>query len=357
VITVLVIAVFLLVFSRQVNQGDFFSYDNTKRLDSFETLITESLQSESSPSTTPATQVLIEPPISPNFLLPSVLNKIKSFVFFVGHARSGHSIVGAILDSHPHVVISHEEDLFHKLVDDYKSYNKTQIFNTLWHNSYMSAKNGLRTHTDAAKEKGYTLAIDGLYQGTYQSYIDVIGDKRGGFTAEMMAKNFTMWESVFLKLKSTISLPMKVIHVIRNPYDNIATIILIKCRRFIGSEIKDIKESNKTFSCDHPNLADNEIKEYFQLYKGIEDAKAKHNLDIIEVHGQDLIAYPRKVISEMCSFLQVTCDDDFVTVCSNKIFPIESKTRYKFKWKSEQILKIKGNIDRFDNLHRYDFNS
>jgi len=356
VLTVSVI-VFLLLFQRHTYQGEFVSYNSTKRLDSFETLIQSQSESLQSPSTPPATQVLIEATTNSNYIPPSVLGRIKSFVFFVGHARSGHSIVGAILDSHPHIVISHEEDLFHKLVDKYKNYNKSQLFNTLWHNSYTSARDGLRTHTDTAEKKGYTLAIDGLFQGTYQSYIDVIGDKRGGFTADMMAKNFSTWESVFLKLKSTINLPMKVIRVIRNPYDNIATIILIKCRGSIGVLIKDIKQSNETFSCDHPNLADDEINEYFQLYKGIEDAKAKHNLDIIEIHGQDLTADPKKVISEMCSFLHVTCDDNFLTVCSNKIFPIESKTRFKFKWKREQILKIKENIDRFDNLHRYDFNS
>ena len=356
--------VFLLVFSRQANQDpsdEFIIYDNTERVterpDSSETPIPP--QSESSSSIPPATQlqVLTEPPINPNFLPPLVLDRIKSFVFFVGHARSGHSIVGAILDSHPHIVISHEEDLFHKLVDEYKNYNKSQVFNTLWHNSYTSARDGLRTHTGTAKKKGYTLAIDGLYQGTYQSYIDVIGDKRGGFTADMMAKNFSIWESVFLKLKSTISLPMKVVRVIRNPYDNIATIVLIKCRGSIGIQIKDIKESNKTFSCNLPDLVDSEINEYFQLFKGIEDAKAKHNLDIIEIHGQDLTANPKKAISEMCSFLQVTCDDNFLTVCSDKIFPTESKTRHKFKWKNEHISKIKENINRFSNLHRYDFNS
>ena len=36
----------------------------------------------------------------------SVINRVKIYVFFVGVARSGHSIVGAVLDSHPHIVIS-----------------------------------------------------------------------------------------------------------------------------------------------------------------------------------------------------------------------------------------------------------
>ena len=360
--------VFLLVIFQQSNPTHDLLTDSKDKSDSSE--IQRQLESSSplSPSTQGtsvttgeltlvATQQTKQTEINPNFLPPSVLDRIKSFLFFVGHARSGHSIVGAVLDSHPHVVIAHEEDLFHKLVDVYKDYSKSQIFNTLWNNSYMSAIDGLRTHTDQARKKGYTLAIDGLYQGKYQSYIDVIGDKRGGFTADMMAKNFSQWESVFLKLKSTVGLPMKVIRVIRNPYDNIATIILIKCREFIGKVIKEIKESDKIISCNHPDLVDDVINSYFESFQGVERVKAKYNLDIIEVHGQNLTANPRKVISELCSFLQITCDDNFLNICSSKIFPTESKTRYKLKWREEQILKIKRNIERFDSLRRYKYNS
>ena len=41
-------------------------------------------------------------------LTESVIDKIKTYVFFIGMARSGHSIVAAVLDAHPHIVISDE---------------------------------------------------------------------------------------------------------------------------------------------------------------------------------------------------------------------------------------------------------
>ena len=47
---------------------------------------------------------------------PLPLSVIKFYVFFVGVARSGHSIVGAVLDSHPHIVISHELNVFRNLL-------------------------------------------------------------------------------------------------------------------------------------------------------------------------------------------------------------------------------------------------
>ena len=35
--------------------------------------------------------------------------ELASYCFFVGHPRSGHSIVGGLLDAHPDVVIAHEQ--------------------------------------------------------------------------------------------------------------------------------------------------------------------------------------------------------------------------------------------------------
>ena len=45
-------------------------------------------------------------------LFSEVSSGIKKLVFFVGYPRSGHSIVGALMDAHPHVVIPHEYFLF-----------------------------------------------------------------------------------------------------------------------------------------------------------------------------------------------------------------------------------------------------
>ena len=45
-------------------------------------------------------------------------------------------------------------------------------------------------------DKGYSLAIDGLYQGIYDSYIDVIGDKMGGDTSVVYFTGPTEFEQV-----------------------------------------------------------------------------------------------------------------------------------------------------------------
>ena len=287
----------------------------------------------------------------PSHELPErVINGVKSFLIFVGHAQSGHSIVASILDSHPHIVVTHELNLFHKMGDN-PQWTKSDIFNAIWKQSVTTSGSGLRM----AHHKGYTLAIHGLYQGTYDSYIDVIGDKKGGTNAQLLVVRPKFWERIYNQLKSIA--PVKVFHVIRNPFDNIVTSAFFAATGFNGTEVTYLKKNGYNHSID-AKYVDPQISQYFMLYKAIEDARTKFDLDMIQIHGKDLVADPRKIIKELCDFLQVTCDNHFLTVCSNKIFLAESKTRYRLYWKDYQIKRVRNNIKKFSTLQRYlDFDS
>ena len=84
----------------------------------------------------------------------------------------------------------------------------------------------------------------------------------------------------------------------------------------------------------------------------------KDGLDVLEVHGKDLITDPKMVLIKLCNFLQVDCPDNFLAICADKIFPKESKTRHQIKWNNKHLSAIKMNIQKYENLHRYlDFDS
>ena len=61
-----------------------------------------------------------------------VIDRVKTFVFFLGYPHSGHSIVGSLMDGHPQIVISNELDLFTKLAKRVIAPNKTAIFDAIW---------------------------------------------------------------------------------------------------------------------------------------------------------------------------------------------------------------------------------
>jgi len=97
-------------------------------------------------------------------------------VLFVGYARSGHSLIAAILDSHPEIIIPNEFHIlanFESLLRDPKeeSYiRRLQIFSALHSCSYNQSITGLRSPN---KIHGYSYYIPGGWQGKYKNQIKV----------------------------------------------------------------------------------------------------------------------------------------------------------------------------------------
>ena len=85
-------------------------------------------------------------------------------MFFVGVARSGHNVVGVILDSHPHIVISSELNVLRSLLN-LSDITKSILYNKIW-NTLMRRLSKLMLGMHST-DKGYSLAIDGLYQEMY----------------------------------------------------------------------------------------------------------------------------------------------------------------------------------------------
>ena len=286
---------------------------------------------------------------APKKLPQSVMDGVKTFVFFVGHGSSGHSIVASLLDSHPHMVISHEFSLFQKLSTGSLAPTKPAIFNALWNHDRRNAR-----WFEANSVKGYTLMVDGLYEGKYVDHIDVMGDKRGDLTIKLFIDHPSNWSRVYDTLQS-LNVTLKVIHVIRNPYDNIASMVFLSDKTKY-SIFKNIKRSNETYTFDS-NYTAKLIKKYFQYHQAVVSVREKYNLDIIEVHGKDLVSDPKGTLLRLCDQLGVTCSDDYLEKCSNKVFKTESRTRHLLKWTEEQLELIEQNIKKYNCLEGYTFDS
>ena len=276
-----------------------------------------------------------------------VIDGVKTFVFFLGHAHSGHSIVASLLDAHPHMVIAHEANVFGDLCAGTLKPNKDAIFNTIWKNTVRGSEHGKRV----TPVKGYSLLVKGLYEGKYVDHIDVIGDKKAGTTTSILLTRRLKFLSSLDTIKSLAD-SVKMIHVIRNPYDNIATSVVYVMNS--KTKVASIKKSEKIVKVSNATIY-HQIRHYFAYYKVIEDVK--HNLEYIEVHGRDLVSDTRGTISRICDGLGVFCSDSYLDVCSDKVFKNESKTRYKIQWNKEQLDEIQRNIDRFSSLNGYTFDS
>jgi len=97
------------------------------------------------------------------------VDEIERYAMFVGYPRSGHTLVGSLLDAHPDMVISHELDALRYLR---AGFSRDQIFSLILHKD--------KVFTGKGREwTGYDYAVEGLWQGKYRT-LKVIGDKKGG---------------------------------------------------------------------------------------------------------------------------------------------------------------------------------
>ena len=55
----------------------------------------------------------------------------------------------------------------------------------------------------------------------------------------------------------------------------------------------------------------------------------------------------------LCNSLGVTCSDNYLKICSDKIFKTESRTRHLVKWTDEQLVTIQQNIEKYGCLKGY----
>ena len=99
---------------------------------------------------------------------------------FIGYPRSSHSLVGAILDAHPEIIIPHEYNVLQR----WKTYRspelqrqnlqKYALFYHLHQRSIKQKRVGLRGNPHKSRVQGnYNYNVQGLWQGKYEKRIKV----------------------------------------------------------------------------------------------------------------------------------------------------------------------------------------
>jgi hypothetical protein len=254
-------------------------------------------------------------------------SQVQSFCLFIGYPRSGHSLIGAILDAHPNMVMAHELDALSYILH---GFNKKQVFNLIIHNSESFAKAG-RAWT------GYKYSVPNQWQGKWDKIL-VIGDKKGGKSTDWL----TLFPNLLEKTERKTGTELKIIHTVRNPFDNIST----RARK--GNEVR------RNVS---PVLLEEAIHNHFRAVDCIASLKKQNRFDILDIRHEDIILDAKKHISLLCNFLHLDCNPEFIKDCSNIVFDNPHKSRYKVEWPENLIKIVEEKINSYDFLKGYTYDS
>ena len=275
---------------------------------------------------------------------------VEKFVFFVGYGRSGSSIIGSILDAHPNAIIAHEFFLFRnwEIFPHNNKKKKYILFDTLYRTSCNSRVYGWRN--SYMSQKGYTLGIKGLKQGEYD-HLRVIGDKAAADTADIYWNTPDIFTKHYQELLDTVKVPIRVIHVVRNPYDMIATVTLYR-----ASNIPEVKAiASPLHKLSNETILLHAFHNVFHRAAAVVEMKDIFNLTVLEVHSEDLIKDPKYTVQRLCDFLELECSDDYIQKCSEKAFTAVSRTRDLINWPPELKTMIEQEKEKYPFFQGYSF--
>lgn len=287
----------------------------------------------------------------------SVVNQVQAFLVFVGYPRSGHSIVGSCLDAHPDAIVAHEFNLFSRMVNDERESpprNRTELYRSLYLNSYRESLVGWRSQQQSLHKKGYTLHINtsNSWQGRFKQ-LKVIGDKSGGLTTHAYYSSPDKFISAYHLLSDVVKVPIKFLHVVRNPYDIISTKL-----RYRMSERRGRKGN---FTMERPVTDIRRIMQATRSLKsearGVRELVERLQPDILEVHNVDFVLRTKETLLRICNFLGLECNDDYLELCDRAVYNKPSRSRTAVVWTKGCRDSVDDLIQTYPFFSRYSFSS
>jgi hypothetical protein len=245
---------------------------------------------------------------------------VERYCVFVGYPSSGHSLFGALLDSHRHVMLSHELDAL-KYVRAH--FSRTELYALIMERSKVFIASG-------GIWNNYDYLVPGQWQGRFEK-LRVIGDKKGGLTALQVRED----PGLLNRLQSLVKVPLAFIHMTRNPYDVIATRLK---RRREGMDL--------AWYADR----------FFEHADGVKIAREFAGPErCFDVRHEDVVADTRAKVAEACAFLGVDAPADYLDACAAKVFESPKRTRATAPWTDELLAHVQHRIAEYPFLQGYTY--
>jgi hypothetical protein len=249
---------------------------------------------------------------------------VGAYCMFIGYPRSGHSLIGSLLDAHPDAIIAHELDAL-KFVE--AGIDRDRLYYLLLGNSRRYARRG-REWT------GYAYKVPRQWQGRFDK-LQIIGDKKGGRSTLRLAEN----PNLLHLLQKTVATDVKLIHVVRNPYDNVATMY---------------KHSSRHHK--HATVLRTVIQDYFSRCETNADLKKQlENETVLDVRHESFVDNPKSSLRELCGYLGIGHDKVYLEDCADIVFKSPHKSRYDIEWDAASLAAVRDGIRRFDFLKGYSY--
>lgn len=252
---------------------------------------------------------------------PGLFDDVDTVCLFIGHVKSGGTLLGAMIDAHPDAVIADEVDVLDHLA---AGFEREELLHVLAKNSRREALKGRVT---ARRLGGYSLAIPGQWQGRFRT-VRVIGESRGGPTTRRLGARSERIEQL-----RAFAAParLRFIHVIRNPLDPIAAMVIRGGR--------SVEEACADYSLQARHLE-----------------SVRKELPAIEYESvayETLVAEPDSTLTSVLRYLGLDRQPGHSLACADLIDASRPGERTKVDWTPAQLAEVRRIAASHSFLEQY----
>jgi len=257
------------------------------------------------------------------WLYRDTFRETSVFVFFVGYMRSGHTLVGSLLNAHPNIVVSHELGSLSYLA---RGYSLAQI-------SYLCLKEDEKFERQNREWTGYKYRVDGQFQGEYQT-LRVIGDKAGAAAVYNFKQHPELYD-----LLEDLDIDVRVIHHTRNPFDIITT------GAQKGEEGMNHVQRVSTYFF-------NQARQVEQI---LERLSTIERVSVLTTHHEDMVKDTPSTVRDLVNFLGENASKSYLNSCDDLVFDSPKKTRFEADWSDSLVHALENQISNLKYFPKYIF--
>jgi len=246
-------------------------------------------------------------------------SSISLYCQFVGAPVSGATLVMALLNAHPDIVIGHEVDVLAGGTSGQPELK--QVVPALVDSVAGFVAQGCIYHNN-------NFSVSGQWQGRYRRLL-VAGED----TAAAWGLRFREQPGLVTLINRQLGVPLKFIHVYRNPFDVIPALL--------NSGIDSIRKASGL---------------YFSMAEGVQAVRNAAGAEaVFDLCIEDFYTGPEKYLQQLCAFLGVECDEQYLLDCRSTVLSLKPLTlnRKLVGWKSSQIEQIRKHMQQFEFFQRY----
>ena len=248
----------------------------------------------------------------------SLLDGVRCYCMFIGYPRSGHSLVGSLVGAHRNAVISHELDALRYVQTGL--IGRDLLYSMILRRDREFGKAGRRW-------TGYDYSVPGQSQGHVDDLF-VIGDKRGGRSTRRLGAHPDLID----RLERLVDVDVRLIHVIRDPYDTIASMHR-RGRQPLTASIE------RFFASCATNASIRERKP---------DA-------VVDVRLEELIQSPAEVVARLVRSIGLDAPEAYLRACAGVVFPTPRRTKTSIDWPDHLIDDVAHRMSGYDFLRGYSY--